>query len=99
MPDTGVKVNKFMSMKKKIKYKRATDAIAESIAEAKIIEDFLPPPHELVFKEDLERITLNLSKSSVMFFKKKAKDVGLPYQRMIKRVIDLYSKRYQQLHD
>jgi hypothetical protein len=35
--------------------------------------DFLPPPEELVFKEDNVKVTLGLSNRSVEFFKREAK--------------------------
>ena len=56
----------------------------------------LPPPDQLVFREENERITINLSKFSMDFFRSKAAELNIPYQRMIKRVLDLYSKRYSE---
>ena len=38
-----------------------------------MVEDFLPPPENLVFKEDTIKATLGLSSRSVDFFKKEAK--------------------------
>jgi len=61
------------------------------IGDTVIVEDFLPPPHELVFKEDLTKVTLALSSASVNFFKKEAKKAGVPYQRMIRALIDEYA--------
>ena len=61
MPDIGEEENRYM--KKKIKYSD------EKIGKVEIIKDFLPTPEELVFKEDTVKITLNLSKSSVEYFK------------------------------
>ena len=60
-PDTGGKENRYM--KKKIKYSN------EKIGEVEIVKDFLPKPEDLVFKEDTIKVTLNLSKSSIDFFK------------------------------
>jgi hypothetical protein len=34
-----------------------------------VINDFLPPPSELVFKKDTVKVTLSLSRRSVNFFK------------------------------
>jgi len=76
-------------MKKKIKY---TD---EPMKNLKIIEDFLPPPDDLVFKEENTKVTISLSKSSVEFFKRKAKEQHTQYQKMIRRLIDLYTSHYQ----
>jgi predicted DNA binding CopG/RHH family protein len=71
-------------MKKSIKYSD------EPLGELKAIKDFLPPPSELVFKEENVKITLALSKRSVDFFKKEAKKNHTQYQKMIRRLIDFY---------
>lgn len=93
MPGTGEKGKK--DMKKKTTYKPAPADLAESIMSSEIIDDFLPPPELLIKKEDNVKITISLSKSSVNFFKEKAKQAGVPYQTMIKTVIDRYSSHYQ----
>lgn len=71
-------------MKKKIKYTN------EPLGEIKIIEDFLPSPEELAFNEDQVKVTIGLSKSSVDFFKKEAKKNHTQYQKMIRRLLDIY---------
>ena len=76
-------------MKSRIKY---TD---EPMGELKIIKDFLPPPDQLVLKEDKVKVTISLSKGSVEFFKKEAKKQRTSYQKMIRRVIDFYTSQYQ----
>ena len=81
-------------MKKKISYSNAPKDIAEIISKAKIIKDFLPSPEKLVLKEDTIKITLFLNRKSVAFFKKKAKEAHVPYQRMIKRVVDIYAHHF-----
>jgi predicted DNA binding CopG/RHH family protein len=58
------------------------------------MEDFLPPPQDLVFKEDNIKVTMALSKSSVDFFKAEAKRRHTSYQAMIRRLLDLYASRY-----
>jgi predicted DNA binding CopG/RHH family protein len=60
-----------------------------------VVEDFLPPPEKLVLKEDTVKVTISLSRPSVEFFKKKARAQRTPYQKMIRRVLDLYAERYQ----
>ena len=72
-------------MKTKIKY---TD---EPLGEIRIIDDFLPPPDQLAFKEDNVKVTITLSKASVDFFKKEAKKHHVQYQKMIRRLLDLYT--------
>jgi predicted DNA binding CopG/RHH family protein len=75
--------------------RRATDYTAEPLEEIRVIEDFLPPPSELVFREDTVKVTLGLSRRSVDFFKKQAKKHDTQYQRMIRRLLDLYVTRQQ----
>jgi predicted DNA binding CopG/RHH family protein len=59
------------------------------------VEDFLPPPEDLVLKDETVKVTLNLSKSSVNFFKNSAKKEGTAYQVMIRKVLDLYAAKYR----
>lgn len=75
-------------MKQKIVYTEG------EIDEVEIVPDFLPPPHELVFREDTVKVTIALSKSSVDFFKEEAAKHRVPYQKMIRRLLDEYAARY-----
>ena len=70
--------------KKKIIY---TD---EPMQIGKIVKDFLPPPDQLIFKEDQVKVTLSLNKSSVDFFKKQAQKNHTQYQKMIRKLLDFY---------
>ena len=63
--------------------------------EAEVIENFLPPPEKLILKEDTVKVTISLSKRSVEFFKKKSREQHTHYQKMIRRVLDLYAERHQ----
>ena len=76
-------------MKKKIKY---TDLPPgdEPIGELEIIEDFLPPPDKLVFKQPQQKVTISLSNSSLAFFKNQAAKHKVPYQKMIRNLLDRY---------
>ncbi len=76
-------------MKKRTKY---TD---EPLGELKVVEDFLPPPEALAFKEESVKVTLSLSKASVEFFKREAHKHHTPYQKMIRRLLDHYTVRHQ----
>ena len=76
-------------MKSKIRY---TD---EPMGNLRIVEDFIPPPDQLVLKEENVKITIYLKKSSVDFFKKEAKKQRTSYQRMIRQVIDWYASHYR----
>jgi predicted DNA binding CopG/RHH family protein len=75
-------------MRKKIHY-------TDEPIEFEDIEDFLPPPEKLIRKEETVKVTISLSKSSVDFFKKHARRQRTHYQKMIRRVIDLYAERHQ----
>ncbi len=75
-------------MKSKTKYRN------EKIGKIEIINDFLPKPEDLVFKEDTMKITLNLSKSSVEFFKGIARKHGSQYQKVIRKLLDRYASHY-----
>ncbi len=76
-------------MSAKIKY---TD---EPIGDIEVIEDFLPSPDELAFRDETVKVTISLSKSSVDFFKGEAERRNTPYQKMIRRLLDSYVERYK----
>ena len=76
-------------MKNKIKYSD------EPMGELRVVKDFLPPPDQLVLKEENVKVTIALRKSSVEFFKKEAQRQSTSYQKMIRRVIDWYASQYQ----
>lgn len=71
-------------MKKKTLY---TD---EPIGKIEIVKDFLPKPEELVFREDNVKVTLSLSRQSLDFFKEQARLNRTQYQKMIRRLLDVY---------
>ncbi len=73
--------------KAKIKY-------TDEPIEAKVVQDFLPPPGELAFREEGVKVTIALSKRSVEFFKSEASKHHTQYQRMIRRLIDAYVDTY-----
>lgn len=76
--------------KRNVKY---TD---EPIGKIKIIPDFLPRPHELIYKEKTVKITLSLTKSSIDFFKNLAKNQNTQYQKMIRKLLDKYAEHFAQ---
>lgn len=86
--DIGEKENRFM--KKKIKYSN------EELGKVEVIKDFLPNPEDLVFKEDTVKVTLNLTKSSIEFFKGIAQKHGSQYQRVIRNLLDNYTSHYSE---
>ncbi len=71
-------------MKKRIRY---TD---EPLGSVRVVDDFLPSPEELVFNEEQVKVTIGLSRSSVDFFKRQARKHHTRYQKMIRRLLDLY---------
>ena len=75
-------------MSAKIKYND------EPIEPNKVIQDFLPPPEELAFREEGVKVTIALSKKSVEFFKAEATKHHTQYQRMIRKLIDTYVEAY-----
>lgn len=64
------------------------------IDEVRLIADFLPPPATLAFREETVKVTIALSRQSVDFFKREAAKHGVPYQKMIRRLLDEYAGRY-----
>ena len=76
-------------MSKKIRY---TD---EPLQMGERVPDFLPPPAQLAKRESTAKVTLELTQSSLNFFKRQAKQERVPYQRMIRGLIDAYAK-YQE---
>ena len=74
-------------MSKKIDY-------TDEPIEAQVIQDFLPPPEALAFREEGVKVTLALSKKSVDFFKVEAGKHNTQYQRMIRKLIDSYVNAY-----
>lgn len=87
MPDIGGKEKRFM--KNKIKYSD------EPMGKLKVVNDFLPPPEQLVFKEDNVKVTIALKKSSVEFFKNEARKHHTSYQKMIRQLVDWYTSHHQ----
>lgn len=75
-------------MKRKIRY------ADEPMGTLRVLDDFLPPPEALVLKEEHVKVTISLSKTSVEFFKRIARQHNTSYQKMIRRVVDLYSTKY-----
>jgi hypothetical protein len=75
-------------MKEKIRY-------TDEPMEYRVIPNFLPPPDQLVFKEDAIKVTISLSAKSVLFFKTEAAKRGVQYQRMIRRLLDAYVEAFE----
>lgn len=74
--------------------KRAIKYTNEPLGRLEIIPNFLPPPDQLVLKDDGVKITLSLSKRSVEFFKAQAARSKVPYQKMIRNLLDTYAEQH-----
>jgi predicted DNA binding CopG/RHH family protein len=72
---------------------RAVKYTEGEIGRLRVIEDFLPPPGQLVPREENVKVTLSLSRRSVTFFKREAQKRRVPYQRMIRALVDEYAAR------
>ena len=79
-------------MKNKIRY---TD---EPIGKIEIVKDFLPSPEELVHRDANIKVTINLKKTSVSFFKNVARKHHSQYQRVIRNVLDSYASNFSKTH-
>ncbi len=58
------------------------------------VKDFLPPPEGLVFPRETVKITISLSKVSVEFFKRQARQHHIKYQQMIRELLDRYATNF-----
>ena len=66
----------------------------DSLGRMEVFEDFLPPPEQLVLRDDGVKITISLSKRSVDFFKRHAARSKVPYQKMIRSLLDSYARHH-----
>ena len=79
-------------MKRKIRY---TDDQGEIRGKLKIVEDFLPSPEELAAEFNHEKITLNVSRKSLDFFRTAARKNGVKYQQLMRAALDSYAKTHR----
>ncbi len=77
-------------MKEKTKYTN------EPMGDVRVVKDFLPSPQELALREENVKVTLQLSRASVEYFKREARQHHTPYQRMIRRLLDDYTVHHAQ---
>jgi predicted DNA binding CopG/RHH family protein len=59
------------------------------------IADILPSLSQLASMAQTERATLTLTRSTLSFFKKTAKENNVPYTALIRIALDEYAKRHQ----
>jgi predicted DNA binding CopG/RHH family protein len=73
--------------------KRSAKYREGEIGKVRVVKDFLPPPEKLVLRQSNVKVTLSLSRRSVDFFKREAAKQRVPYQRMIRALVDAYAER------
>ena len=86
-------------MKSDNHYEDAPEDVRQGLDSAREIKDFLPPPEQLILKEDTKKVTIVLSQKSIEFVKMKSKVTHVPYQQMIRKVLDNYTEAYSQKRD
>jgi hypothetical protein len=65
----------------------------DEIGRVRLMEDFLPAPSDLVPREENVKVTPSLSRRSLDFFEREARKRRVPYQRMIRALVDTYAER------
>ena len=85
-----------IDMSKKIIYTKAPDDISDQIRSGEKLNDFLPPPDQLVKKNPKIKVTISLNSRSIDFFKNHAKKNNVKYQTMINEVLDQYAQKYSE---
>lgn len=74
---------------------RYTDDLHEMDSIGARVVATLPPPERLVIPDDGVKVTLTLSRQSVDFFKEIAQANRVPYQRMIRNLVDEYTRAHR----
>ncbi len=80
-------------------YSDAPNDIGEMLQNGKRIDDFLPPPDQLVKRVPKVKVTIALNQKSVEFFKRAAKKNKVKYQTMINELLDKYAEKYSDTMD
>ena len=73
-------------MKKRTKY-------TDEPMEFEIIEDFLPPPQQLVRRTRKVKVTVEVGEPTVEIFRKKAGRSADGYRRMMGELLDFYATK------
>ena len=69
----------------------------DPLGEIRVVPGFLPPPEQLVLKNEQTKVTISLSSKSVDFFKEAARKHHMQYQKMIRQLLDEYVARHKRL--
>jgi hypothetical protein len=75
--------------------KTKTHYTDEPMGDVRVVKDLLPPPDQLVLREENVKVTISLKKSSITFFKEEARKQKTSYQKMIREVVDRYASHYR----
>ncbi len=75
-------------------YKETPAEFKEALARAREVKDLLPPPELLIPKTETKKVTISLSKKSIDFFKSVSEKNNVPYQRLIRKVLDSYADHH-----
>jgi hypothetical protein len=70
---------------------------AEPMGNVTIVDDFLPPPEQLVPKKNTVRLTLDFTKESIEFLQREAQSQDASYEVMIRKLVDVYVQQQGQL--
>jgi uncharacterized membrane-anchored protein YhcB (DUF1043 family) len=75
--------------------KNITPDPAKPIGKVTIVEDFLPPPEQLIPNQNTVRVTMEFSKESIEYFKREAQRHNASYQSLIRNLVDAYVRQQQ----
>jgi len=64
------------------------------VGKVTFVKDTLPLPKDLVIPEETVKVTLSLTRESVDFFKREARKHNTKYQKMIRELVDRYTKQF-----
>lgn len=65
------------------------------MGEVESSNDFWLPPDQLVKRDEIVKVALILTKDSIDYFKKEAKNHHTQYQKMIRSLLDQYAEHYK----
>ena len=85
-PNASGRENRFMK-------KSSVEYTEGKMGNIRIVTDFLPLPSQLVLRDDNVKVTLSLSRRTINFFKLEAKKQRVPYQKMIRALVDGYAEK------
>lgn len=77
-------------MKKRIVYTEGPP----DLVYGRVVPNFLPPPEAFANAKITVKVTIGLSLDSIEFFKREATRLKVPYQRMIRNLLDTYAAQH-----